>query len=194
MRRMKHALVVAVTAVASLAVIIPDASAATVQAGTPYVLVNRNSAKALDVYNLATTDGAPINQYTRNDGAWQQWRFLDSGSGWYRVQSVHSGKVLDLPSSTDGIQLVQNADRDDARQEFRLAENLVSGRTSHVQVRNDIHLIERRDRDHKTGDYMQDTGNEACRDSHPTLQRNRHEARCRSSRTSRSTGAAQAGR
>ncbi|MBG0566011.1 RICIN domain-containing protein, partial [Actinoplanes aureus] len=55
-----------------------DASAATVQAGTPYVLVNRNSGKALDVYNLATTDGAAINQYTRNDGAWQQWKFLDA--------------------------------------------------------------------------------------------------------------------
>ncbi|MCO8273753.1 family 43 glycosylhydrolase [Actinoplanes sp. TRM 88003] len=93
------------------------------QAGTPYVLVNRNSGKALDVYNLATTDGAAINQYTRNDGAWQQWKFLDSGSGWYRVQSVHSGKVLDLPTTADGVQLVQNADRNDSRQQFRLADS-----------------------------------------------------------------------
>ena len=45
------------------------------------MLVNRNSGKALDVYNLATTDDAPINQYTRNDGAWQQWQFVDSGGG-----------------------------------------------------------------------------------------------------------------
>jgi GH43 family beta-xylosidase len=105
------------------AVVIPDADAATVQPGTSYVLVNRNSGKALDVYNLATTDGAPINQYTRNDGAWQQWRFLDSGSGWYRVQSVHSGKVLDLPTTADGVQLVQNTDRNDARQQFRLADS-----------------------------------------------------------------------
>ena len=29
-----------------------------------YVLVNRNSGKALDVYNLATTDGARITQWT----------------------------------------------------------------------------------------------------------------------------------
>ncbi|MBG0569365.1 family 43 glycosylhydrolase, partial [Actinoplanes sp. NEAU-A11] len=87
------------------------------------MLVNRNSGKALDVYNLATTDGAAINQYTRNDGAWQQWKFLDAGSGWYRVQSVHSGKVLDLPTTTDGIQLVQNTDRNDARQQFRLADS-----------------------------------------------------------------------
>ncbi len=104
-------------------VVMPDAEAATVQPNVSYVLVNRNSGKALDVYNLATTDGAAINQYTRNDGAWQQWRFLDSGSGWYRVQSVHSGKVLDLPTTADGVQLVQNTDRNDARQQFRLADS-----------------------------------------------------------------------
>jgi GH43 family beta-xylosidase len=114
---------VTVLAGSGTAAVSPPAAAATVQPGTPYVLVNRNSGKALDVYNLATTDNAPINQYTRNDGAWQQWRFLDSGGGWYRVQSVHSGKVLDLPTTADGIQLVQNADRNDARQQFRLADS-----------------------------------------------------------------------
>ncbi|MGC4804195.1 family 43 glycosylhydrolase [Micromonospora sp. DT233] len=111
---------------ASAATVRPDAAiepAATVQAGAPYVLVNRNSGKALDVYDLATGDGAAINQYTRNDGTWQQWRFLDSGGGWYRLQSLHSGKVLDLPSTADGVQLVQYADRNDARQQFRLADS-----------------------------------------------------------------------
>ncbi len=114
---------VATLAAAGTAVAMPAAEAATVQPNVSYVLVNRNSGKALDVYNLATTDGAAINQYTRNDGAWQQWRFLDSGSGWYRLQSVHSGKVLDLPTAADGVQLVQNADRNDARQQFRLADS-----------------------------------------------------------------------
>jgi hypothetical protein len=114
-------LAVVVTAGAGTAVVMPDAAAATVLPNVPYVLVNRHSGKALDVDNLATGDGAAINQYTRNDGAWQQWRFLDSGGGWYRVQSVHSGKVLDLPTAADGIQLVQHADRNDARQQFRPA-------------------------------------------------------------------------
>ena len=124
---MRNRLFTAATAVVLAAIgtvaVTTAADAATVQTGTPYVLVNRNSGKALDVYNLATTDGAAINQYTRNDGAWQQWKFLDSGGGWYRVQSVHSGKVLDLPTTADGIQLVQNADRNDARQQFRLADS-----------------------------------------------------------------------
>ena len=115
--------VIAVLAAAGTAVAMPTAEAATVQPNVSYVLVNRNSGKALDVYNLATTDGAAINQYARNDGAWQQWRFLDSGGGWYRLQSVHSGKVLDLPTTDDGVQLVQNTDRNDARQQFRLADS-----------------------------------------------------------------------
>jgi GH43 family beta-xylosidase len=112
--------------VAGLSAVVPPlspAAAATVDTSAYYVLVNRNSGKAMDVYNLATTDGAAINQFTRNDGNWQQWRFLDSGGGWYRVQSRHSGKVLDLPTTADGVQLVQNADRNDARQQFRLADS-----------------------------------------------------------------------
>ena len=44
------------------------ANAATVDTNAWYVLVNRNSGKALDVYNFATTDGARITQWTRNDG------------------------------------------------------------------------------------------------------------------------------
>ena len=102
---------------------IPMASAATVDPNAYYALVNRHSAKALDVYDLATSDGAAINQYARNDGAWQQWRFLDAGGGYYRVQSRHSGKVLELPNSNDGVQLVQNADSGSTRQHFRLADS-----------------------------------------------------------------------
>jgi hypothetical protein len=56
------------------------ASAASVDTSAWYVLVNRHSGKALDLYNLATNDGAVIAQWTRNDGAWQQWQFVDSGA------------------------------------------------------------------------------------------------------------------
>ncbi|GAA0934711.1 family 43 glycosylhydrolase [Virgisporangium aurantiacum] len=114
---------IVVAALGGVAALPSGASAATVDTAASYVVVNRNSGKALDVYNLATTDGAAINQYTRNDGAWQQWQFVDSGGGWYRLRSRHSGKVLDLPTTADGIQLVQYADRNDARQQFRLADS-----------------------------------------------------------------------
>ncbi len=90
-----------------------------------YVLVNRHSGKALDVYDLATHDGAEIVQWTRNDGAWQQWQFVDSGGGYYRLRSRHSGKVLDVADSStaDGAGIVQWSDQNRASQQFRLADS-----------------------------------------------------------------------
>ncbi|BCL12436.1 beta-xylanase [Micromonospora sagamiensis] len=90
-----------------------------------YVLVNRNSGKALDVYNLATNDGARITQWTRGDGAWQQWQFVDSGGGYYRLKSRHSGKVLDVHnwSTTDGGTIVQWTDLNGTNQQFRPADS-----------------------------------------------------------------------
>ncbi|MGM1064948.1 PQQ-dependent sugar dehydrogenase, partial [Saccharothrix sp. Mg75] len=110
----------------ALGVVLPApavGSAATVDTTASYVLVNRNSGKALDVYGRATNDGARISQYARNDGAWQQWRFVDSGGGYYRLRSRHSGKVLDFPSTADRTGLVQNADADRTGQQFRLADS-----------------------------------------------------------------------
>ncbi|MFD0203158.1 MULTISPECIES: family 43 glycosylhydrolase [Saccharothrix] len=101
----------------------PTAAAAVVDTTASYVLVNRNSGKALDVYDLATNDGARISQYTRNDGAWQQWQFVDSGGGYYRLKSRHSGKVLDFPSTADRTGLVQNTDANRTGQQFRLADS-----------------------------------------------------------------------
>ncbi|WP_184815743.1 family 43 glycosylhydrolase [Actinophytocola algeriensis] len=101
----------------------PAASAAVVDPAASYVLVNRNSGKALDLHNLATNDGAPIVQYTRNDGAWQQWQFVDSGGGYYRLKSRHSGKVLEFTSTADAADLVQNTDADRASQQFRLLDS-----------------------------------------------------------------------
>ncbi|SDO69082.1 family 43 glycosylhydrolase [Lentzea jiangxiensis] len=101
----------------------PVASAAVVDTNASYALVNRNSGKALDVYDLSTADGARISQFTRNDGAWQQWQFVDSGGGFYRVKSRHSGKVLDFPSTADRAGLVQTADAGRTGQQFRLADS-----------------------------------------------------------------------
>ncbi|QQQ73976.1 RICIN domain-containing protein [Saccharothrix sp. 6-C] len=109
-----------VTAVAAT-----PASAATVDTSAWYVLVNRNSGKALDVYGLATNDGGRIAQWTRNDGANQQWQFLDSGGGYYRLKSRHSGKVLDVPNSStaDGAAIQQWTDHGGTNQQFRLADS-----------------------------------------------------------------------
>jgi hypothetical protein len=99
--------------------------AATVDTSAWYVLVNRHSGKAMDVYNWATNDGARIAQWTRSDGANQQWQFVDSGGGYYRLRSRHSGKVLDVfeRSTADGAQIVQWADGNGTNQQFRLADS-----------------------------------------------------------------------
>ncbi|MFD5136848.1 non-reducing end alpha-L-arabinofuranosidase family hydrolase [Streptomyces sp. NPDC058378] len=101
------------------------AAAATVDPNASYVLVNRNSGKALDLYNLATEDGARVTQWTRNDQAQQQWQFVDSGDGYYRVKSRHSGKVLDVYnwSAANGGSIVQWADLNATNQQWRLADS-----------------------------------------------------------------------
>ncbi|WP_204760243.1 non-reducing end alpha-L-arabinofuranosidase family hydrolase [Lentzea nigeriaca] len=100
-------------------------SAATVDTSAWYVLVNRNSGKALDVYNSVTTDGARITQWARNDGNQQQWQFVDSGGGYYRLKSRLSSKVLDVyqRSTADGASVVQWSDNNGTNQQFRLADS-----------------------------------------------------------------------
>ncbi|GAA1218056.1 non-reducing end alpha-L-arabinofuranosidase family hydrolase [Streptomyces sp. NBC_00117] len=101
------------------------ASAATVDTNASYVLVNRNSGKALDIYNLATDDGARITQWTRNDQNQQQWQFVDSGDGYYRIKSRHSGKVLDVHnwSTANSGAIVQWTDLNATNQQWRLADS-----------------------------------------------------------------------
>ncbi|WP_031002504.1 non-reducing end alpha-L-arabinofuranosidase family hydrolase [Streptomyces sp. NRRL F-5727] len=103
----------------------PPAAAATVDTNAWYVLVNRNSGKALDVYNLATGDGARITQWSRNDQNQQQWQFVASGDGYYRVKSRHSGKVLDVQNSStaNGGAVVQWTDLNRTNQQWRLADS-----------------------------------------------------------------------
>ncbi|NML50676.1 alpha-L-arabinofuranosidase [Streptomyces sp. R302] len=103
----------------------PPAAAATVDTNAWYVLVNRSSGKALDVYNLATGDGARITQWARNDQNQQQWQFVASGDGYYRVKSRHSGKVLDVHnfSTANGGAVVQWTDLNGTNQQWRLADS-----------------------------------------------------------------------
>ncbi|WP_250213065.1 endo-1,4-beta-xylanase [Acrocarpospora catenulata] len=103
----------------------PTPTSGPVDTNAWYVLLNRNSGKALDVYNLSTADGARITQWTRNNGNNQQWQFVSSGSGWYRLKSRLSGKVLDVYnfSTADGASVVQWTDLNGTNQQWRLADS-----------------------------------------------------------------------
>jgi hypothetical protein len=100
-------------------------SAATVNTSAWYVLLNRNSGKAMDVSSFSTADGAAIHQWTRHDGANQQWQFVDSGGGYYRLRSKHSGKVLDVDnwSAADGAKVQQWTDHNGTNQQWQLADS-----------------------------------------------------------------------
>lgn len=126
LRRLVAAVVAAATVgVGTLVAVAIPASAARVDTTAWYVLVNRQSGKVLDVRDTSTADGAVIQQWSRNDGPWQQWRFLDAGSGYYQLQARHSGKVLDVWgwSTADGGELRQYADLDGANQQFRISDS-----------------------------------------------------------------------
>src|SRR6266545_4027766 len=102
-----------------------EAEAATVDPNAWYVLVNRNSGKALDVSGVSTSDGAAVQQWTRHDGLNQQWQFVDSGGGFFRLRARHSGKVLDVSgaSTADGADVIQWSDHNGTNQQFRLADS-----------------------------------------------------------------------
>ncbi|QDO03972.1 MULTISPECIES: non-reducing end alpha-L-arabinofuranosidase family hydrolase [Streptomyces] len=101
------------------------ARAATVDTSASYVLVNRGSGKVLDVTGASTADGAGLTQWPRTDSANQQFRFVDSGGGYYRLKAQHSGKVLDVLnySTADHADIAQWSDAGGTNQQFRLADS-----------------------------------------------------------------------
>ena len=116
---------VALTLGGALGLVAAGGASAAVDTSAWYVLVNRQSGKALDVAAKSTGDGAVIQQWTRNDGANQQWQLVDSGSGYYRLRARHSGKVVDLWnwSTADGGEFRQYTDLNGTNQQFRLVES-----------------------------------------------------------------------
>jgi glycosyl hydrolase family 62/ricin-type beta-trefoil lectin protein len=123
--RWAGALVTLLVATAAAVLNTSAASAATVDTSVWYVLVNHNSGKALDVSGASTADGAVIQQWSRHDGANQQWQFVDSGGGYYRLKSKNSGKVVDIDSrsTADGAKVQQWTDLNGTNQQFSLADS-----------------------------------------------------------------------
>jgi pectate lyase len=105
------------------AVALSSASAATVNPSAFYVFVNRNSGKAMDVWEWSTADGGHLRQFTRTNANNQQFQFVDVGSGYYQIRSRHSGKAIEIPNSNDGVQVIQNAPSSVTRQHFRLVDS-----------------------------------------------------------------------
>ncbi|MEU8020299.1 family 20 glycosylhydrolase [Micromonospora parva] len=82
--------------------------AAAFDPSTEYRVVNRNSAKMLEV-PAGSGDGANAIQWTGNGATHQRWTLVDAGGGYHRVVNRSSGKVLDVSggSTADGASVVQ---------------------------------------------------------------------------------------
>ncbi|MBE1875105.1 family 43 glycosylhydrolase [Myceligenerans pegani] len=122
--------VLAALALALAYVVAPSAgpaSAATIDTNTWYVLVNQHSGKAMEIGGGSSAQGAEVTQFTRNDTCAQQWRFLDSGGGYYRLQNRCSGLVAEIyeHSVDNGAQVVQWSDLGNPNQQFSVQD--VSG-------------------------------------------------------------------
>lgn len=87
-----------------------------------YVLLNKNSGQALDVFEWATGDDAPLAQFTRNDLAVQQWQIVDAGSGYSQLISRHSGKLVYVKdkSKENGAQIVQMRSRSSQAHDWKI--------------------------------------------------------------------------
>lgn len=66
---------------------------------TPYVLVNTNSGKALDVNGAGTVDGTKVQIWTRNGTVAQTWEIIANSNGGYSLVNPNSNKALDIPNA-----------------------------------------------------------------------------------------------
>ncbi len=98
--------------------------AATVDTTATYVLVAQHSNKVLNVAGSSSSNGALVQQWTRNDGKNQQWRLTAADSGYYKIVNVNSGKVLDVAgwSTADGATVTQWTDNNTANQQWKLVD------------------------------------------------------------------------
>ncbi|MEV4148751.1 RICIN domain-containing protein [Amycolatopsis sp. NPDC049691] len=97
-------------------------SGAPVQVGVNYTLVAEHSGKLLDISGVSTAAGARLQQWTATGGQNQQFDFLDSGDGYYRVRARHSGLVLQVAGSATGADITQQPDSGAAAQQWRVTD------------------------------------------------------------------------
>jgi hypothetical protein len=63
-------------------------------------IVNRNSAKCLDVNAWSTSNGGNVQQWTCSNGANQQWRVQPLSGGYVQIVNEHSGLCLDVSTAS----------------------------------------------------------------------------------------------
>jgi hypothetical protein len=108
--------------VAAKAVPTDPAPGGPVQVGVFYRLVASHSGKPADISGNSTAAGAVLQQWSATGGTNQQFDFLDSGSGHYRVRARHSGLVLQPTGTTAGSGVTQQPDSGSPLQQWRVTD------------------------------------------------------------------------
>jgi alpha-L-fucosidase 2 len=93
-----------------------------VETGVYYNLLAQHSGKRADINGGSTAAGAVLIQWSATSGQNQQFDFLDSGGGYYRVRARHSGLVLQVASSSSGADITQQTDTGAASQQWRVVD------------------------------------------------------------------------
>jgi hypothetical protein len=93
-----------------------------VETGVFYHLVAQHSGKLVDINGASTAAGATLIQWPANGGLNQQFEFVDSGGGYFRIRVRHSGLVLQVASNGSGADISQQPDTGATSQQWRVVD------------------------------------------------------------------------
>jgi alpha-L-fucosidase 2 len=84
--------------------------------------VAAHSGKSADISGASTAAGATLIQWSSHNAANQQFDFLASADGYYRIRARHSGLVLQVASSASGADITQQPDTDATTQQWKVTD------------------------------------------------------------------------
>lgn len=89
---------------------------------TTFNLVAQHSGKFADIDAFSTAAGARLIQWSSTGGLNQQFQFIDTGDGHFRIAARHSGLVLEVANNSDGTDVTQATNTGAANQQWRVED------------------------------------------------------------------------
>jgi alpha-L-fucosidase 2 len=98
-------------------------SGSVVEPGVNYRLVAQHSGKLATINGASTAAGAMLVHWQATGGLnQQQFDFLPSDSGFYRIRARHSGLVLQVANTSSGADITQQPDANTPNQQWRIVD------------------------------------------------------------------------
>lgn len=119
------AIVAVAVAIVSLLFLYPSSAAAAPDTSAWYVIQSRSSGLVFEIQGASTATGAGLVQANRTDANNQQFRFIDAGGGYYRIQARHTNQVLDVweQNRDNGATIAQYTDQNSTNQQWQVQES-----------------------------------------------------------------------